>query len=336
MGVSDFNVLLKRIGFQRDTNAIQKSVTLGIDAMGMLFKCHSRAVLKLGLKASLEPLVKTIEQNSDVCILVRDEVVIEAAKYLNGFVEVGSNPIIIWDGVGRSEGKREKKHSPFLLRSEDRRYVKDTLKLMGYPSIIGASEGEKTCCVLSQLGLVDIVLSRDSDCVILGAKCVATDALAIAGYGLRLDGCVNRDKLATALETTSEKLGSRLIDMAVFLGCDFCRRLPKNGPASYHKKYISTGHNYLDEARITEDKEYLQEVDRTVTFYTVNQSDVAETLEKFSGVLESSWNPDILTLEKYALYDRIKMLIPTRPIHREYQELVSAEAAGAAVHIDDY
>jgi flap endonuclease-1 len=95
--------------------------------------------------------------------------------------------------------------------------VMEFLKSLGIPFLKAISESEETCAVLQKRGLVDYVLTEDTDALTFGAKQV------ILGNEL-----YNLDRVLERLEIDY----TSFIDLCILCGCDYTGTIPKVGPVN--------------------------------------------------------------------------------------------------------
>ncbi|XP_059049054.1 flap endonuclease GEN isoform X2 [Achroia grisella] len=95
------------------------------------------------------------------------------------------------------------------------------LSCMGVQCIKGRGEAEATCAQLNAQGLVDAVVSQDSDCFAYGARCVYRNfSVSSAAGGGSLQGsvdCYDADKMFQ-----SNGFGrNKMVALALLCGCDY-------------------------------------------------------------------------------------------------------------------
>ncbi|XP_050525670.1 flap endonuclease GEN-like isoform X1 [Daktulosphaira vitifoliae] len=139
---------------------------------------------------------------------------------------VGATPVFIFDGVApelkynvMNKRLNDKKNVPKknMIRSRLNSLQKQCellFKIMGVTSIYSPGEAEKLCAVLNKNGIVNGVITQDSDCFLYGARIVyrnfvATGSGSIDVYQME----VIEDKL---------KMGrNKMIAMSLLCGCDY-------------------------------------------------------------------------------------------------------------------
>ena len=99
----------------------------------------------------------------------------------------------------------------------------------------------------------------------------------VAG-GVMLSGVSAHQTLTTTFSkllggSVRMKVHKRLIDVAVFLGCDFCERIHRNGPAAMVKADMFNSGPFADEALKSMDLEYVERVKRTLDFFEITDAD---------------------------------------------------------------
>lgn len=104
------------------------------------------------------------------------------------------------------------------------------LQLMGFTCIIvNGHESESFCAYLNKIGVVDFVMSEDSDCLVWGAKQV------VCGYsnaGGKFVSLRKRDILMQSLGFTTDM---QLVNYGILLGTDYNARAHGNGPVRARK-----------------------------------------------------------------------------------------------------
>ena len=106
--------------------------------------------------------------------------------------------------------------------------VMEFLECLGIPFLQAISESEETCAYLQKNGIVDYVMSEDTDSLTFGAKQVL--------FGEKL---YNLDIILKELEMDY----TSFIDFCILCGCDYTSTIPKVGPVNALKlikkyKYI--------------------------------------------------------------------------------------------------
>ncbi len=92
--------------------------------------------------------------------------------------------------------------------------IAEILKIFGIPFIFAPGEAEAQCAFLEMMGLVDGVISNDSDVFAFGGKSLYKDFF--------LD---NQYVQAYRIEDIEKELGlnrERIIEYAILEGCDYC------------------------------------------------------------------------------------------------------------------
>ena len=95
--------------------------------------------------------------------------------------------------------------------------VMDFLKSLGIPVLKAVGESEETCAFLQKQGLVDYVLTEDTDSLTFGANRVILNQKV---YSLNI--------ILNSLEITYDSF----IDLCILCGCDYTRTVPKVGPVN--------------------------------------------------------------------------------------------------------
>lgn len=85
-------------------------------------------------------------------------------KRLKDLVSIDSSFLLVFDGLDKPKEKNASKNIPPFIY-----FVKDLCRLLGIEFMDSPGEGEVQCCWLQKQGIVDLVWSNDSDCLIFGA-----------------------------------------------------------------------------------------------------------------------------------------------------------------------
>lgn len=159
---------------------------------------------------------------------MRAEVISQMVHTLAGMLERGILPILIWDpsivNVESNRPPKLRRNSPSIMRKIDRMFVYEVLRLHGFPSAVGWTEGEKVCCAAAREKLIDVVMSNDSDAHIIRAPCIIPLQAPIRSGGTQYRGAVLGSEFVKAIcDTfgTTRDILDISTDIAAFLGCDF-------------------------------------------------------------------------------------------------------------------
>lgn len=272
---------------------------------------------------------------------IRKKTVVKMVSTLADYLSSGCLPVLVWDGTiigGERTAHKKRKPSISLIRSIDRVYIFEVLRQMGFPTVVGWTEGEKVCCAAAQSGAVDIVMTVDTDAHVLGAPAIIENAFpnrSVNG-GMTAPKAFNRSELANklgAITGRERKLSDILIDVALFLGCDFVDRLRGNGPAKAIKTIANIPANTSFAWQLYQNARTNEEVAKIVTpeevvaareFYIVTDEDRARAAELVNLAIENAGvlNEDALArLDIYAetmqMYGRIVEGIRTFQEKRE-------------------
>lgn len=96
--------------------------------------------------------------------------------------------------------------------------LKDLLSIFGIPYRMAKNEAEKEAVGLERLGIVDGVVSDDSDCLLLGSSLIGRNFF-------------KRKPLLYSAAACASKFGeAKLKSLAILLGCDYCIGVPGIGP----------------------------------------------------------------------------------------------------------
>jgi DNA excision repair protein ERCC-5 len=125
--------------------------------------------------------------------------------------------VIALEGAARTE-----QHHAVTLTSEAVDEAKELLKLFGIPYVQSPSEADAQCAVLQTLGLVDGIVSDDSDILVFGGDTVFRYAFS-SQHELEL---YNMEDIQTELGLDHDSL----IFLAFLLGGDYADGISKVGP----------------------------------------------------------------------------------------------------------
>lgn len=85
-------------------------------------------------------------------------------------------PIFVFDGPNKPPFKRNQRTSPILLGPNwETRQLKKLISAFGFISWDAPGEAEAECALLQKLGIVDLVITEDVDCLMFGATVVARE-----------------------------------------------------------------------------------------------------------------------------------------------------------------
>lgn len=123
------------------------------------------------------------------------------------------------------------------IDKDDFTLTKELFKTLNIPFYDAPLEAETMCSDLCKRGIVDAVLSEDTDVLAYGAPTFLTK------IDTTLDTCVriNYDQVLEQLNISKEQF----LDLCIMFGCDYNKNIPKVGPETSFK-YIKT-YGSLDE-----------------------------------------------------------------------------------------
>lgn len=107
----------------------------------------------------------------------------------------------------------------------------DVLSSAGVPWVVGTTEGEKVACTLWRAGVVDAVVSDDTDCLVYGCDRVITSSRAVRVDGQVLMSFYARPYILEFLELTDDQF----TEFCIACGCDYNTNIPKVGPVKVHE-----------------------------------------------------------------------------------------------------
>lgn len=98
----------------------------------------------------------------------------------------------------------------------------ELIRSMGLQCVQGPGEAEAFCAQLNACGLVDGVISQDSDCFAYGARRVFRNfSLSMQGTAGSIGGSIDIYDLDT-VQKTMDFGRNKIIVMALLCGCDYC------------------------------------------------------------------------------------------------------------------
>lgn len=98
----------------------------------------------------------------------------------------------------------------------------ELIKSMGLECVQGNGEAEAFCAQLNAAGLVDGVISQDSDCFAYGARRVYRNfSVSTQGTANAIGGAIDVYDL-DSVEKTMDFGRNKMIVMALLCGCDYC------------------------------------------------------------------------------------------------------------------
>lgn len=128
-------------------------------------------------------------------------------------------------GLKATIARQEKQNMPIL--KEYSVQAKEIIAIMGFSSFQADGEAEGLCAGMCHTGLVDAVLSEDTDVLAIGAPFF----LAKIDIGAQTVVAISYQEILDALEMTSEEFR----DLCILLGCDYNDRIKGFPPDG--KKY---------------------------------------------------------------------------------------------------
>lgn len=126
------------------------------------------------------------------------------------------------------ESKIEKIKSQRLnLNSQDYEITKELFNILNVPWMVASLEAETTCVDLCKRGIVDAVLSEDSDVIAYGCP------LFLCKINTMKDTCIEikYEEVLESLELSSESM----LDFCIMCGTDYNKNIPKIGPENAYK-----------------------------------------------------------------------------------------------------
>jgi hypothetical protein len=283
-------------------------------------------------------------------IRVRESILVEMARRLSQFIVAGLIPVLVWDppvsGGPRTTGKILRERDPMVLRNADRTWIYASLRYAGFPTADAWTEGEKAACAAAQAGAAHAVVSGDADCAILDTwpGLLGNDITLIAGCGGMLQGNTSRPEIAghlaavSKMETGPALAHERLVDAAIFLGCDFCPRLKGNGPTTLYKRTADKNVGKFHVSVLSDpnnDPEYVEQVKTAIAFFHTTNEDRDRGAKMVADALANAWTPQLEILAQLnastilAPYLNYVQRGPPRPPEAS-QKIINGDQTGQA------
>lgn len=111
--------------------------------------------------------------------------------------------------------------------------LKELCDCFGVDYVTSESEAEASCVYLSKIGVVDSVLSEDTDVLAYGCKSYISKLNISEEYVME----INYDEMLEELKMKGESF----LDMCILLGCDFNKNIKGVGPETSYKLISKLG-----------------------------------------------------------------------------------------------
>jgi len=134
---------------------------------------------------------------------------------------------VVFNKAGVENEIQKLKGQLFTVSKEDFELTRELCRAFRVPIIEAPLEAEALCSYLSKVGLVDGVLSRDTDVLAYGGRTLITELDTRSGAIKE----VVHAKLLTELGLTE----SEFLDFCIMCGTDYNKNIPKIGPVSAYK-----------------------------------------------------------------------------------------------------
>ena len=253
---------------------------------------------------NMDMLMPGPEEEGAPWVVVRSAIVERIAQTMADYTNANVVPILVWDpwvlGGARNEHKIKRPHVPLLIRRPDFTWIYAALKALGVPTHVANTEGEKYCAASMIGGYGDALITTDADAIILGAHTIATGHVkATIGQGLIMK---NVDRAFRALEALTPKNvqpdNRNLLDLALYLGCDFFPRRRNNGPATAAKRIAAGQSTYYTELLNDQSVEgitRLNEANIAVELMSITPTEAAEAAATLKeAVAQAQYDPERL------------------------------------------
>ena len=185
------------------------------------------------------------------------------------------------------EIERIKKQSVHLT-SNDFQMTKDIFDILGVPYFQAPMEAETTCADLCKRGIVDFVLSEDTDVLAYGAP------LFLTKINTSTDTCVvvKHQDILDELEFTSEQF----LDFCIMCGTDYNKNIFKIGPEKAYK--LIKEHGSIDNIKLD-----------TSCLNHIRVRELFCGYEKFEKPIPYCKQPDLIRMETFLFQNNIRFSI---------------------------
>lgn len=149
---------------------------------------------------------------------------------LIAFKKLEINPIFIFDGKPdeiknatiEMRKKIKEKYGIIGISHSEILDIKELIKLFGYNYIDANGEADLLCAKLNELGIVDCIISDDSDIIVFGGKYIIKNFSININKKFQL---INIENLLNDLEITKKQL----IDLSILFGTDYNKPIKIKG-----------------------------------------------------------------------------------------------------------
>jgi flap endonuclease-1 len=226
------------------------------------------------------------------------------------------------------------KKNIIYVRGEHIELTKNICNYMGIPYIVSKGEAETLLANLSRDGIIDCIISEDSDVLVGGGKILLRD--------LMLDSNQVTEYCLEGILENLEFTYDQFIDMCILCGCDYTSKISNIGPITAHKliKQYLTIENVIIEInkkpekhKVPENFEYVQarylfknalvnedvnELNQRIKIKTPNIEKLNELIHNSNSNLHEKYREEIeLNLMEYI--NIIKNYLPERCSEFVYQ-----------------
>jgi flap endonuclease-1 len=150
---------------------------------------------------------------------------------VNGIVNLLGETKLNMTSIRNSVDKM--KRQVFTVTKADFDKTRELFTILKVPWINAKMEAETLCAQLCINGLVDAVLSDDTDVLAYGAPVF----ISKIDYKTRTCRYIQYDKVLTDMGLTSEQF----LEFCIMCGCDYNSRIPKVGPVNALKQIVKFG-----------------------------------------------------------------------------------------------
>jgi len=188
---------------------------------------------------------------------------------------------------------RKKRDQVVCIGQVDFDLLKTLFGIMNIPYYTAPSEAEKFCSKLCIDGLVDAVLSNDTDCLVYAAPVVLSKLNVLTGVCCR----IYNETLMNSLAVTNEQF----LDLCIMCGTDYNKNIASIGSATAYK-YIQT-HGTIENIRDA----------KSIDITSLNHVRVRELFATFDyydmSHVPYCGKPDFKALYSFVIENKVQMSI---------------------------
>jgi flap endonuclease-1 len=202
------------------------------------------------------------------------------------------------------------KKNIIYIRSEHIELTKNICNFMGVPYIVSKGEAETLLANLSRDGIIDCIISEDTDVLVGGGKIFLRDFM--------LDNNQVTEYCLQGILDNLEFTYDQFIDMCILCGCDYTSKVSNVGPVSAHKlikTHINIENVLVELGKKPEKYKVPDNFDYNQARYLFKNALVIENIEEVIGKIKMK-TPNIEGLNQL-IYDSNSNL------HEKYREEIN-------------